>query len=95
MEERKISFDPTGAYVFVWVCLVILTATTVAVSKLHFTTFSVLVPIVIATVKAGLVLTFFMHLRHEPWILKIMLLAALGALALIVLLTFADVWYRY
>ncbi len=95
METRKSSFDIAGVYVFVWLCLVVLTATTVAVSRLAIPTYAVVIAILIATTKAGLVVTFFMHLRHEPLILKTMLAAALAALALIVLLTFADVWYRY
>jgi cytochrome c oxidase subunit 4 len=79
----------------VWVCLVILTATTVAVAKLHLTHYAVVASIAIATAKAGLVVTFFMHLRHEPWIIKIMLFIALCALTLVILLTFSDTWYRY
>ncbi len=82
-------------YVVVWLCLLVLTATTVTVAKLQLTDYAVLAAIFIATTKAALVVTFFMHLRHEPWILKIMLFVALLALTLIVLLTFSDVWIRY
>ena len=81
-------------YIFVWLSLVVLTATTVAVAKMHLTDYAVLVAIFIASIKASLVLTFFMHLKDEPLILKFMLFLALFALTLIVLLTFADVWYR-
>lgn len=82
-------------YVFIWLSLLALTATTVAIARLHLTDYAVVASIAIATAKAGLVVTFFMHLRHEPWILKIMLFIALAALTLIVMLTFSDVWYRY
>jgi cytochrome c oxidase subunit 4 len=82
-------------YVFVWLCLLALTATTVAVARLHLTHYAVFVAILIATAKSALVVTFFMHLRGEPWILKIMLFVALCALTLIVFLTFSDVWFRY
>jgi len=97
MAEKELTFDVVRkrTYVFVWICLVILTATTVAVAKLHLTDYAVIVSIAIATAKAGLVVTFFMHLRHEPWILKIMLFVALCALTLIVMLTFSDTWFRY
>jgi cytochrome c oxidase subunit 4 len=54
----------------------------------------VLVAIAIATVKSGIVVFFFMHLREEPWIVKVMLLLALLALALIILLTFSDILFR-
>ncbi|HAM51060.1 MAG TPA: cytochrome-c oxidase [Nitrospiraceae bacterium] len=82
-------------YLFVWLCLVGLTATTVAVAKLHLTNYAALAAIFIASTKSGLVLTFFMHLKEEPLILKVMLFLALFALTLIVLLTFSDVWFRY
>ncbi len=81
-------------YVFAWLCLLVLTVTTVTVARLHLTEYAVFAAIAIATIKAGLVVTFFMHLRHEPWILKIMLFLALFALTLIILLTFSDVLYR-
>ena len=42
----------------------------------------------------ALVLLFFMHLRSEGRFLKIMLGTALGALTLIIILTFSDVWFR-
>ncbi len=97
MIEKEPSVQPVTHknYIIVWLCLLALTATTVSVAKLHLTDYAVLAAIFIATTKAALVVTFFMHLRHEPWILKIMLFVALMALTLIVLLTFSDVWIRY
>ena len=82
------------AYVAVWLLLLALTAATVAVSRLHLTRFAVAVAIFIATIKGALVLTYFMHLREEPWILKAMLFIALLAFTLIMALTFSDVLYR-
>ena len=84
-----------GIYIFVWVCLLVLTTTTVVVARMRLSEYAVIVAIFIATVKSGLVLTFFMHLKDEPLILKVMLFIALFALTLIVLLTFSDVWFRY
>jgi len=94
-EELTIEVVKNRTYVVVWLCLLVLTATTVAVATLHLTNYAVVAAIGIATVKAALVVTFFMHLRHEPLILKVMLFLALCALTLIVLLTFSDVWFRY
>lgn len=82
-------------YIIVWLCLLALTAATVAVAKLHLTKYAIIPAIAIATAKSGLVVNFFMHLKEEPWVLKIMLFVAIIALALIILLTFADTWYRY
>ena len=95
MGEKVLAGGNAKAYVFVWVCLLALTATTVAVAKLHLTNYAALASIAIATAKSGLVVAFFMHLRNEPLILKIMLSLALFALTLIVMLTFSDVWFRY
>jgi cytochrome c oxidase subunit 4 len=96
MNERELSASVVKyrVYVFVWLSLLALTAATVAVARLHLTSYAVLVAIFIASAKSGLVLTFFMHLKEEPLILKVMLFIALFALTLIVLLTFTDVWYR-
>ena len=97
MTEKELTVDvaTNKTYVLIWLCLLALTAATVAIAKLHLTGFAVVVAIAIATAKAGLVVTFFMHLRQEPWILRIMLFVVLIALALIILLTFADVSFRH
>lgn len=82
-------------YVIVWFLLLLLLAATIAVSRLHlFAQFSVLGALVIASVKAGLVLAFFMHLKDEGFFLKIMLTLAVGALTLLIGLLFADIWLR-
>jgi cytochrome c oxidase subunit IV len=94
-EEEGSSREFTyGTYVGAWFCLLVLTAITVAVARLSVTDYAVAGPIIIATIKSGLVVVFFMHLRNEPWIVKIMLFLALLALALIILLTFSDVAFR-
>lgn len=81
-------------YVFVWLGLLILTATTVTVAGLHLGKLSTLTAMIIATVKAGLVLSFFMHLKQEPLLLKGIVFAAVATLSVIMFLTFMDIWYR-
>jgi cytochrome c oxidase subunit 4 len=83
-----------GTYVMAWIGLLGLTAAAVAVVRLQLTNFALLIAIAIATVKSGIVVFFFMHLKEEPWIVKAMLLIALLALALIILLTFSDILFR-
>ncbi len=85
----------TGTYIAVWLALLVLLASTIAVAKLRLLAqFSVLGSLVIASVKAGLVLTFFMHLKYEGRFLKGMLGLAIFALTLLIGLTFVDVWLR-
>ncbi len=81
-------------YVLVWIILLALLAFTVAVAELHLTGLLLLTSIFIATLKAGFVAIYFMHLREEPWVLKGMLFFVLFMLAVLILLTFSDEWYR-
>jgi cytochrome c oxidase subunit 4 len=98
MEEKtampEVHIKSYRTYVYVWIALLLLLAATIYVAKVKFTHYSVVINLLIATVKAGLVLSFFMHLRYEGRFLKGMLLLALTALACIIALTFSDVWYR-
>ena len=85
----------TGTYTAVWLALLCLLAATIATAKLQILArYSVLGSMVIASVKAGLVLAFFMHLKYEGRFLKAILTVTLFALTLLIGLTFADVWYR-
>jgi len=97
MTERApaIKLDSNKTYAIVWLCLLALTTATVSVAKLHLVKYAIIPAIAIATAKAGLVVNFFMHLKEEPLVLKVMLFVAIFALTLIILLTFADTWYRY
>ncbi len=94
MQEQGKHTVPTSTFIVVWIALLILTALTVMVAELHIGRASVLVPLVIASAKAGLVLWFFMHLKYEKRLFKLLLLMPIGTLLVILLLTFADIWYR-
>ena len=88
------SLSPTGTYVTVWAALLFFLGLTIVVAKVRLAPFGAAANLLIATIKAGLVLTFFMHLRSEGRFLKIMLGVALVALTLIIMLTFSDVLFR-
>lgn len=92
--ERESRPVPYRVYALVWVALVLLLAATIAVARLHFTSFGVVINLLISTAKAGLVLLFFMNLRYEGRFLKSMLAVTLGTVTLIIILTFSDVWFR-
>ena len=81
-------------YTVVWAALLFLTGVTVYVAGLDFGRFGITINIVIASLKAGLVVYVFMHLKDEPLILKLMLLMAVLTLTVIILLTFLDILYR-
>lgn len=94
MSEHDQHIVSTRTFVSVWIALLALTAVTVIVAKLHLGAFSTLTAIAIASIKAGFVLWFFMHLKYEKRLLKLLLLVPIVTLAVIIGLTFVDVLYR-
>jgi len=94
MNAEKHPPIPLGTYVLVWLALLVLTAATITAAGLHFGNFSVLAAIAIATIKGGLVLMYFMHLKYEERVFKLMLGLALFTLTVIMVLTFVDVAWR-
>lgn len=85
---------PLSTYVAVWLGLLVLTAATVTVAGLDLGQWSVLGAILIALTKASLVLLFFMHIKYEDRVFKIMLTVAVVTLTVILALTFVDISYR-
>ena len=81
-------------YLYVWCALLILLGITIAAAKLYFSKYSVLINLLIASVKALLVLLFFMHLKYEGWFLKILVFITIMVLTLVIAFTFSDVWFR-
>ena len=79
----------------IWAGLMVLTAITVAVSRVDLGFMNVAVALGVASIKASLVIFFFMHLKYENWIIKGMVLTAFVILAIAIGLTFVDVGYRY
>ena len=95
-ESNETTQNPISDLVFikVWLCLLVLTAVTVWVASMELGALSTLTAIFIASVKAVLVLMFFMHLKHEPPLFIITTLVAVMTLTVIILMTFSDVWFR-
>lgn len=83
-----------GLYFITWFALLILTAITVTAAGFNFGSLSVAVALAIATVKASVVLAWFMHLKYEGRIFHVMLWLTLLTLAIFIGLTFTDVLFR-
>jgi cytochrome c oxidase subunit 4 len=86
--------DSVKTYAWVWIILLFLTALTTAVAHVDLGAFSVVVALTIAVVKMLLVALFFMHLRHSNQLTKLVVLGGLLWLALLIMLTLADVFSR-
>ncbi len=83
-----------GTYITIWFALVVLTGATVTAAGLHFGKLTVLAAIMIAGIKSSLVLFYFMHLKYEDRVFKIMLTVAVMTMVVILLLTYADTLFR-
>jgi len=92
--EQHEEHNGFNVYVLAWMSLLILTAVTVTVAGMHLGKLSVLTAIVIAAVKAGIVLSFFMHLKYEAPLLRTMVYVVIGTLVIFIGLTFTDILYR-
>ncbi len=94
--EEKSRVMKHRTYVLVWMGLLILTGITVSVSGMNLGRLSVSVALIIAGLKSGLVLGYFMHLRYERglWLFKWMIPGILALLVVLIGLTFLDVAFR-
>ncbi len=74
-------------YVMVFVALAVLTVVTVAISYLHLpTALAISVAMVVATVKAGLVAGYFMHLLSEEKVILWLLILCAAFLVFLIFL---------
>jgi len=82
-----------GTFIKVWVVLVILTGCLVSVSLLGQTA-AVWGLLTLTPLKAGLVFYFFMHLKYEGPLFKVVVLVTLGTLLIFFALLFSDVAFH-
>lgn len=82
--------ESARSYVLVFLALIGLTILTTAVAFVDLGPFSVVVALGIACCKMLLVALFFMHVRHSTKLTKLVLVAALGWLAILIFFTLAD-----
>ena len=94
MTEEKHTVQSFYSLGVVLVILLTLTAITVLVTELHFGTFSVGVALLIASTKAFIVLSYYMHLKYEKKFTQIMVGGVFLIYALVVVITFFDYLFR-
>lgn len=70
--------------------LLALTTLTVIVAGLHLGAFSVAAALLVASVKAFIVLSFFMHLKYESLFIRLMVAGVFLLFAIVIVITFID-----
>lgn len=83
-----------GTYILVWLGLLMLTGLTVAMAGFHLGAVSVFAVILVAATKSTLVLNYFMHLKYESPVFRIMVFVVLFIIAIFIGLLFVDVAFR-
>lgn len=85
-----VHITPRRTYYLVFAALMILTATTTGVAFIDMGPFNVVVALVIAFIKATLVVLFFMHVLHVTHLTKVFVVAGIVWLAILIALTLND-----
>jgi cytochrome c oxidase subunit 4 len=91
-EDRHITSYQTHAKVLI--SLLTLTTLTILIPWLDLSALTVLIALIIASTKAGIVMTYFMHLKMEMKLFRVLVIMVLSLYASVILLTFADYMTR-
>lgn len=83
-----------GKLALVLALLLVLTGLTVAVSYIHLGFWNVPMALTIASLKACLVLLFFMHLKYEGPVIRYSFISTVIFLVIMISFTFWDVAFR-
>ncbi len=82
---------PTRVYVFTFIATIIILSTTVAVSFIDIGRhWNNAIALILPCIKAVLILSFFMHVRYQPWVVRFFAGAGFLWLAIMLTLTMAD-----
>jgi cytochrome c oxidase subunit 4 len=92
--EHKPHVLPIRIYAAVWIGLLVLTVITVKVSYLNLGVMNLVVAMAVATMKASLVVLFFMHLKYDEKFNAIVFSGCLAFLFVFFVLTLADTTTR-
>ncbi len=79
-----------GVYLTIILCLLGLTGATVAAAYVNLGQFNIVVALAIATLKATLVVLFFMHAKYVPKRTQLVIVAGIFWLALLLFMTMSD-----
>jgi cytochrome c oxidase subunit 4 len=88
------TISASRTYIVTWIALVILAAASIIITSLDTGAGGIVIALLIASVKAVLILYFFMHLRYEKRFFRLAFLLPIVAFAFFIGFTFLDILYR-
>lgn len=92
-DEQHVEHPGYGTFIKVWAALVVLTFCLVGLSHVS-QSYAVWGLLTLTPLKAGLVFYYFMHLKYEGSLFKIVILVTLGTLLIFFALLFSDVAFH-
>jgi cytochrome c oxidase subunit 4 len=92
LEESRVSKHIVSpvVYVVIFVSLMLGTAITIWAAFQNFGKFNIVIALAIATIKATLVVLYFMHARYSPKRTQLVIVCSVFWLAIMLALTVAD-----
>lgn len=94
MHPDTIHITPYRTHTWVLVTLLTLTFITITVTWIDLSALTVAVALLIASVKAYIVLTYFMHLKFESSLFRVFVFMVLFIYVLVILFTLSDYMFR-
>ncbi len=94
MSEHKNHISSYKSQIIVLLTLIVLTILTVAITSIHLGPFNTTAAMLIASVKAAIVLLYFMHLKFDEKIYILMVALVLTIYIVVIVITFFDYFYR-
>ncbi len=94
MSKEKHHIVPFKVHAIVLVALLIMTAVTILITHIELGPLTVTGALVIATIKATIVLTYFMHLKFDNRFYALMAIGVILVIGIVIFITFLDYLYR-
>ena len=94
MSEHKNHISTFKSQFFVLLSLILLTVLTVTITSVHLGAFNTAAAMLIASVKATIVLLYFMHLKFDEKIYRFMVILVFAIYLVVIIITFFDYLYR-
>lgn len=89
--------DHITSYSLNWkvlIVLLMLTTLSILAVKIHVGAFTVALALLLASVKVTIVLAYFMHLKFENLLLRLMVGGVFLLFAIVIAITFIDYYFR-
>jgi cytochrome c oxidase subunit 4 len=94
MHNETVHISSYRAHAWVLITLLALTFVTITVTWVDLSALTVAVAMLIASVKAYIVLTYFMHLKFESSLFRVFVFMVLAIYVLVILFTLSDYLFR-